>query len=71
MKILVTGSSGYLGASFIQKYQKKYQFKTFSLRNEKIEDIDFKNIDLVLHCAALVHQKQEYSYLCVYFGKKI
>lgn len=62
MKILVTGSSGYLGASFIQKYQKKYQFKTFSLRNEKIEDIDFKNIDLVLHCAALVHQKQEYSY---------
>lgn len=62
MKLLVTGSSGYLGSSFIKQYQDKYQFDTFSLLAQKIEDINFNGVDVVLHCAALVHQKVESSY---------
>lgn len=62
MKTLITGSSGYLGGSFIKQYKDKYQFDTFSLLTQKIEDINFNGLDVVLHCAALVHQKVEQPY---------
>lgn len=61
-KILLTGSNGYLGSSFINQYKNKYLFQKFSLLNQKLEDINFDGIDIVLHCAALVHQKVEHSY---------
>ncbi|MCT7537433.1 NAD-dependent epimerase/dehydratase family protein [Aliarcobacter butzleri] len=61
-KILITGSNGYLGSSFINQYKDKYIFERFSLLNQKIEDIKLDNIDAILHCAALVHQKIEHSY---------
>ncbi|MDN5093702.1 NAD-dependent epimerase/dehydratase family protein [Aliarcobacter butzleri] len=61
-KFLITGSNGYLGSSFIDQFENKYLFEKFSLLNQKIEDINFDNIDIVLHCAALVHQKVEHSY---------
>lgn len=61
-KILLTGSNGYLGSSFLTQYKNKYLFQKFSLLNQKLEDINFNNIDVVLHCAALVHQKVECSY---------
>ena len=60
--ILLTGSNGYLGSSFINQYKNKHSFEKFSLLNQKIEDINFDNIDIVLHCAALVHQKVEHPY---------
>jgi UDP-glucose 4-epimerase len=62
MTILVTGSNGYVGGSFIHLYKNQYNFKTFSLLTQNLEDINFKGVDVVLHCAALVHQKVEYSY---------
>lgn len=62
MKILLTGSNGYLGNSFVKNYYNKYEFEKFSLVNQKLENIDFNNVDVVLHCAALVHQKVEHSY---------
>ena len=62
MKVLVTGSNGYLGSSFINQYKRKYSFEKFSLLTQKLEDINFDNIKVVLHCAALVHQKAESSY---------
>lgn len=62
MKILITGSNGYLGSRFINQYKNKYKFVKFSLLNQKLEDINFDRIDIVLHCAALVHQKVEHSY---------
>lgn len=55
-KLLITGSS------FINQYKNKYEFEKFSLLNQKIEDIKFDNINVILHCAALVHQKVEHSY---------
>ncbi|WP_418180407.1 NAD-dependent epimerase/dehydratase family protein [Aliarcobacter lanthieri] len=61
-ELLVTGSNGYLGSSFINQYKDKYIFENFSLLNQKLEDISFDDISIVLHCAALVHQKIEYSY---------
>lgn len=61
-KILITGSSGYLGNSFINQFRNKYSFEKFSLLKQKLEDISFDDIDIVLHCAALVHQKIEHSY---------
>lgn len=62
MKILITGSNGYLGSSFLNQYKDKYIFEKFSLLNQKIEDINFDRIDIILHCAALVHQKVEHTY---------
>ena len=61
-KILVTGSNGYLGSSFINQYKDKYVFQNFSLINQELKDIIFEDINIVLHCAALVHQKVEHSY---------
>ncbi len=61
-KILITGSTGYLGSSFINQFRNKYTFGKFSLLNQKIEDLKLDNIDAILHCAALVHQKVEHSY---------
>jgi len=62
MKVLVTGANGYIGSTFIDNYKNKYNFQKFSLLNEKIEDINFLDINTVLHCAALVHQKIEHPY---------
>lgn len=61
-KIFVTGANGYLGSSFLTQYKSKYSFEKFSLLNQKLEDINFDDTYIVLHSAALVHQKIEYSY---------
>jgi len=61
-KILITGSTGYIGSSFFNQYKNEYSFEKFSLLNQKIENIDFDKINVIIHCAALVHQKIEYSY---------
>ncbi len=61
-RLLITGSTGYLGDAFINQYNYKYIFERFSLLNQKIEDIKLDNIDVILHCAALVHQRIEHSY---------
>lgn len=62
MKILVTGSSGYLGNNFINQYKNSFHFEKFSLLNEKLVDINLKDVETILHCAALVHQKKEHTY---------
>lgn len=63
-KILITGASGYLGSSFINSYYKEFAFEKFSLLKQSIEELNFQNIEVVLHCAALVHKSnsQNYSY---------
>ena len=62
LKILVTGSSGYIGSNFINYFSNKYSFIRFSLLKSPLNSIDFANIDTVLHCAALVHQKMGIPY---------
>lgn len=62
MKILVTGSSGYIGSSFVNHFIDKYSFTKFSLLKNPLNSINFEKIDTVLHCAALVHQKIHHPY---------
>jgi len=57
MNILVTGSSGYIGNSFMNIFKNEYTFFKFSLLENSIESINFDNTDIILHCAAIVHQK--------------
>ncbi len=64
--ILITGSTGFIGKYFINKYNKKYNIKTFSFRKDELEFLDVENIDIVFHLSALVHQmggasKEEYE----------
>lgn len=59
MKILITGSNGYVGKNFIDAYKSKYDFCKFSLLKKPLEGLQLDNIDAVLHCAALVHQGKE------------
>ena len=61
-KLLITGSNGYVGSSFLNQYKNKYIFEKFSLLSQKLENLNFENISIVLHCAALVHQKVEHPY---------
>ena len=62
MNILITGSSGYVGSNFINTFAGKYDFVKFSLLQDTLDDLELSNIDIVLHCAALVHQKIAYDY---------
>ncbi|MGB6128401.1 MAG: NAD-dependent epimerase/dehydratase family protein, partial [Psychrilyobacter sp.] len=55
-KIIVTGASGFVGRNFIGKYSNRYDIVPISLRTTKVEEIDFKGVDCILHLAALVHQ---------------
>ncbi|UUV18857.1 NAD-dependent epimerase/dehydratase family protein [Fusobacteria bacterium ZRK30] len=55
-KVIVTGASGFVGRNFIEKYSDRYDIVPISLRTTKVEDIEFTNVDCVLHLAALVHQ---------------
>lgn len=66
MKLLITGSNGFIGNYFINKYKDKYDIKTFSFLNDDINSLDCQGVDVVFHLSALVHQmggatKEEYE----------
>lgn len=65
-KLLITGSSGFVGNYFINKYKNKYEIKTFSFLKDDINTLDCGDTDVVFHLSALVHQmggasKEEYE----------
>jgi nucleoside-diphosphate-sugar epimerase len=65
-KLLITGSSGYIGSYFINKYKSYYNIETFSFFNDDLNKLDLSSVDVVLHLSALVHQmggatKEEYE----------
>lgn len=55
MNILITGSSGFVGTSFIQ-LSSGLNICEVDLLTTTIEKVNFNGIDSVLHLAALVHQ---------------
>jgi nucleoside-diphosphate-sugar epimerase len=55
-ELLITGSSGFVGNYFINKYKNKYNIKTFSFLKDDINSLDCNGIDIVFHLSALVHQ---------------
>lgn len=55
-RLLITGSTGFIGNYFINKYKNKYDIKSFSFRKGDIDILDCNNTDIVFHLSALVHQ---------------
>ncbi len=55
-RLLITGSNGFVGSYFINKYKNKYKIKTFSFLKDYINSLDCSDIDVVFHLSALVHQ---------------
>lgn len=55
-KLLITGSNGFVGNYFINKYKGKYDIRTFSFLKDDINSLDCSYIDVVFHLSALVHQ---------------
>jgi len=65
-RLLLTGSTGFIGSYFFSKYKTKYKIKTFSFLRDDFYTLDVSDIDVVLHLSALVHQigggeKKEYE----------
>lgn len=74
--LMITGASGFIGKNFIEKYKEEYNIIPISLRNKKIDEINFKNVDVILHLAALVHQmkgapEEEYFKINTELTKKL
>jgi len=56
LKLLITGSNGFVGSYFINKYKNMYEIKPYSLRKDDLNLLNCNDIDAVLHLSALVHQ---------------
>lgn len=54
--LMITGASGFIGSNFIERYKDKYNIIPVDLLEVKPEELDFTDVDCVLHLAALVHQ---------------
>lgn len=54
-KILITGANSFIGSSFIQ-FSKNQVVQEVCLIKNKPESVDFKEMDVVLHVAGIVHQ---------------
>lgn len=62
MKIIITGKTGYISSNLCRFLNSKgHRAETVSVR-KGADPIDLKNIDTVIHCAAIVHKKEaEYA----------
>lgn len=55
MRLIITGSSGFIGQNFV-KSNTDFSITEVDLLNKKLKDVDFSNCDVILHLAAIVHQ---------------
>ena len=56
MKLVITGSTGFVGTYFRKYYDSKYDIRTFSFLNNDFEVLKFQNVECIVHLSALVHQ---------------
>lgn len=62
LKILLTGSTGFIGKEFINKYNKNYEIIRYSRKLNL-----FPENDIIIHCAGIAHSKSnKYKYLDYY-----
>ena len=57
--ILLTGSSGFVGQRFVEYNQERYVIHSVSLRTTKVNDIDWKKYDSIVHMAGKAHQMEK------------
>lgn len=55
-KMLLTGANGFIGSYLIKNYAQKYDIMVFSFLKDDFESLHVKNVDVVFHLSALVHQ---------------
>lgn len=65
-KVLITGSSGFIGSYFVNRYKNRYEIKSFSFLRDDINSLNCNGVDVVLHLSGLVHKmggatKEEYE----------
>lgn len=56
MKILLTGSNGFIGSYFKSHYKELYNINTFSFRNNDLKELKLLDTDTIIHLSALVHK---------------
>jgi len=56
VKILLTGSSGFIGSYFQDNYGDKNDISTFSFQHDDLDKLNLTQIDTIIHLSALVHQ---------------
>src|SRR3972149_7263131 len=67
MKILITGSSGFVGKSLVNFLSRKHQIVKYDLKNgqdvldEKMLFKKLKNVDLVIHLAAFISASESWD----------
>ena len=53
-KLLVIGTNSFIGTNF-HKFSENQEITEVSLRETNPDDIDFREVDVILHLAAIVH----------------
>ena len=66
-KILIIGENSYIGSSFEAFAKDKYDIQVVSSLNDIWKSVDFTAYDSVLHCAGIVHVKQNRKVESLYY----
>lgn len=69
-RILITGENSYIGGKFtewVAQWPEKYLVDELSVRGNHWKEISFKKYDVILHVAAIVHQKETKENLDLYY----
>jgi nucleoside-diphosphate-sugar epimerase len=57
--ILLTGATGFVGLRYVEYNKDIYNIKPLSLQKTKVDDVNFDNIDAIVHLAGMAHQMQK------------
>jgi len=56
MKLLLTGSNGFVGSYFQSKFENMHDISTFSFQNDNFDKLNLNQVNTIIHLSALVHQ---------------